>query len=181
MHPTKQTHQTGCRHCAVSQKMGRSVCLFCGAAMRIGRLPTPEEISRTNPIDLAARSEQARLHKRTPQQLDAQVLDQLKKHYQPLQEFTNDQFAEKSGLTACALKHSLDRLKTKGVVAAVGTVRIKWNRHRTIWQYLLQPEHVAARSSSASAKSNRQSSAPSHGKRNSISTAASAGKLPAAV
>ena len=145
------TSSTLCKHCVNSQRMGHARCFWCGCTFAIGRAPTEEErlaTSRRAPIDLPPEPAP-----RTPAQLDEKVSEFIRKKLQPLAEFTQDQLAEMTGLTVCACKHSLDRLAQRRVIAAVGQVKIKWQRYRTVWQVLVQHEDVAPKSNPE--KSNR--------------------------
>ena len=136
------TSSMSCRHCITSQKLGHSRCFWCACSFSSGRAPTEEEQRETTRRPVLANLPPV-VPKRTPAELDAIVLQAIRTKYKPLDEFTQDQLAERSGLAVCACKHALDRLATRRVIAPVGQVKIKWKRIRVVWQVLVQAEHVA--------------------------------------
>lgn len=132
-----------CTNCTSQAHHGRTSCLFCGATIRVGREPTPEERHRTSEEfrqELLDRRIQAR-QRHDPVVINSRVLSAIQSNLKPLAEFTHTDLVPLTNLNACAVLHALHRLAEQRLVARVGVVMVRSNRAHDRWQVLAQTKH----------------------------------------
>ena len=126
-----------CPGCSSCLDRGKTTCLWCGAKLLQGRLPSARERYETSPEARQARLQAIEDARRDPDDIDRRVCAAISEHLKALDEFTHDYLVQFTGLNACAVKHALIRLSKRGLVQITGNVRIRSNRFREKWQVLL--------------------------------------------
>lgn len=126
-----------CPGCSSCLDRGKTTCLWCGAKLFQGRIPSERERYETSPEARQARLQAIEEARRDPDDIDLRVCAAISEHLKPLDEFTHDYLVQFTGLNACAVKHALIRLSKRGLVQITGQVRIRSNRFREKWQVLL--------------------------------------------
>lgn len=126
-----------CPGCSSCLDRGKTTCLWCGAKLIQGRLPSVRERYETSPEARQARLQAIEDARRDPDDIDRRVCAAISEHLKALDEFTHDYLVQFTGLNACAVKHALIRLSKRGLVQITGQVRIRSNRFREKWQVLL--------------------------------------------
>ena len=136
------TSTTTCLGCAASRDRGRTTCFWCGAALGAGREPSADERFETSPEGRQARIERSMSARREPEEIDACVLEAIRRRLREDAEFTHDQLVDDTGLNPCAIKYALERLAGRGVVRPTGRIQVRSQRFRTIWRVC--PERPSA-------------------------------------
>jgi hypothetical protein len=147
-HLTPIAHKP-CFGCAASRAKGRTTCFWCGMALGAGRDPSDSERFETSPEGRMARIERSMSARREPEDIDACVAAALAAR---AGEFTHDELVADTGLNACAIKFSLERLQGRGVVRAMRRVQVRSQRFRTIWRVVAARAEAAADGAAASGR-----------------------------
>jgi hypothetical protein len=148
-----------CQGCLIGRIRGQSRCIYCGAAITQGRIPSDREQYDTSEerrrLILSQRTSDIAKARRTYGEIDQEVAAALAAHLEPTAEFEHGQLIQYTGLNPSALLSSLHRLSGRGVVKITGIVYVRSNRTRPKWQYLLPLIDAAAQRDEIAPTTNR--------------------------
>jgi hypothetical protein len=129
--------------CQRALASGKSQCPECGTALSPGREPTPQERYATSEEAREARYGQIMVARfeSEPDQVDQRLLNIIRAGAPVGQRFTwADDLLRVSGMSSCALKHSLTRLVARKALRVDGAVRLRPSRFRPVFELLPPPD-----------------------------------------